>query len=48
MGQSADVCLIFTNFFNGFKAPRVIAGAIDAGGIINDCPAPIDLELFEI
>jgi hypothetical protein len=31
--------LMIPHFFNGFKARQACPGAIDAGGVINDCPA---------
>jgi hypothetical protein len=33
------IWLIIPHLFNGFKAYPPVIGAIDAGGVINDCPA---------
>jgi len=35
------IWLVIPHFFNGFKAYPPGIGAIDAGGIINDCPAQL-------
>jgi hypothetical protein len=40
------ICLIIPYFFNGFKAPDACVGAIDAGSIINDCPADLTGSFF--
>jgi hypothetical protein len=36
---STTIWLIIPYFINGFKAPEAGVSAIDAKGIINDCPA---------